>query len=136
MKSLLFGQARAVRVSRSCCFQRSPQLGLQRGLLSLCAAAAFEKVNQLVLDRPDPRRLVFGYMDALELQRAIKIALKHLWMNVTLAAHGGGVPELLRDILYYPQGSGLGRLHLFQFIQREDRKIGPGPRAKIFGSYV
>jgi hypothetical protein len=45
-------------------------------------------------------------------------------------------PSCIRYFLDYPLSSGLGGLHLFQFIQREDRKVRSGSRAKIFGGYV
>ena len=71
----------------------------------------------------------------VRVQRSRQIALQHRWMDVTFAAHGGRITELFRYLLDHLQRTRFGGLHLVQFFQREDRKIGPGPRAKILGSY-
>jgi hypothetical protein len=92
-------------------------------------------VDWAALDRPHPQCLLFGCIRPFELQRPRQIALQHRWVDVTFAAHGGRVTELFRYLLDHLQGTRLGGFYFVQFIQREDRKIGPGPRAKLLGSY-
>src|SRR6266478_6173563 len=54
-------------------------------------------------------------------------------MNVRFAAYGGGIAEVLCYLFDHLHAARFGGLDLVQFMQREDRKIGPGPGAKILG---
>lgn len=131
--------ARRPPASRFGCAQRSPQRSFQCGPGSILPTVILEKTNQLALDRPHPKFLVFGWIfrcvRPFELERARKVALQHCGMDVTFTADGGGIPKLFRYLFDNLQGARFGGLHLVQFVQPKDREVSPGPRAKILGSY-